>query len=95
MIIHDLLLFLDARGIHTPQAIRVQDNDDFVKSFYGLSPKGIETKLCLMLKVGKRLDEIPDLLLGRDIRKIGIKPAHGKLCRIPWFMQNIHGKKRS
>ena len=46
-----------------------------------------------MLKVGKRLDEIPDFLLGRDIRKIGIKPAHGKLSRIPWFMQNIHGKK--
>ena len=48
MTIHDLLLFLDARGIHTPQTIRVHDNDDFVKSFYGLSPKGIETKLCTL-----------------------------------------------
>ena len=48
MIIHDLLLFLDARGIHNPQTICVHDNDDFVKSFYGLSPKGIETKLCTL-----------------------------------------------
>lgn len=48
MIIHDLLLFLDARDIHYPDGISVQDNDDFVKSFYGLSPKGIETKLCTL-----------------------------------------------
>lgn len=48
MILHDLLLFLDARGIHTPDTIRVQDNDEFVKSFYGLRPKGIETKLCTL-----------------------------------------------
>lgn len=48
MIIHDLLMFLDARGIRTPEAISVHDNDDFVKSFYGLSPKGIETKLCTL-----------------------------------------------
>ena len=48
MIIHDLLMFLDARGICTPDTISVHDNDDFVKSFYGLSPKGIETKLCTL-----------------------------------------------
>ena len=36
MIIHDLLLFLDARGIHTPDKISVRDNDEFIKSFYGL-----------------------------------------------------------
>lgn len=48
MVVHDLLLFLDARDIHDPTGINVQDNDDFVKSFYGLSPKGIETKLCTL-----------------------------------------------
>lgn len=48
MIIHDLLLFLDARAVRTPDQISVQDNDDFIKSFYGLSPKGIETKLCAL-----------------------------------------------
>lgn len=48
MIIHDLLLFLDAQDIHTPDQINVQDNDEFIKSFYGLSPKGIETKLCTL-----------------------------------------------
>ena len=48
MIIHDLLLFLDIRDICTPDKINVQDNDEFVKSFYGLSPKGIETKLCTL-----------------------------------------------
>jgi len=48
MIIHDLLLFLDARDIRTPDQINVQDNDEFIKSFYGLSPKGIETKLCTL-----------------------------------------------
>lgn len=48
MIIHDLLLFLDARDIRTPDKIRIQDNDEFVKSFYGLRPKGIEAKLCTL-----------------------------------------------
>lgn len=48
MIIHDLLLFLDARMIHTPDEINIHDNDEFIKSFYGLSPKGIETKLCIL-----------------------------------------------
>lgn len=55
MIIHDLLLFLDARGIHTPNKINVRDNDEFVKSFYGLSPKGIETKLCTLRRYYRHL----------------------------------------
>lgn len=50
MIIHDLLLFLDARDIYFPDKIGVQDNDDFVKCFYGMSPKGIEAKLCTLRK---------------------------------------------
>jgi len=48
MIIHDLLLFLDAQDIHTPDKINIRDNDEFIKSFYGLSPKGILTKLCTL-----------------------------------------------
>ena len=55
MIIHDLLLFLDARGIHTPDKISVRDNDEFIKSFYGLSPKGIETKLCTLRRYYRHL----------------------------------------
>lgn len=47
----------------------------------------------LMFKVGKGLDEIPGFLLRRDIRKIGIESAHGKLRGIPGLMQDIYGKK--
>jgi len=47
----------------------------------------------LMLEVGKSLDKIPYLLLGRDIGKIRIKSAHRELGGIPGFMQDIHGKK--
>ncbi len=55
MIIHDLLLFLDARDIHTLDKISVKDNDAFVKSFYGLSPKGIETKRCTLRRYYRQL----------------------------------------
>lgn len=53
--VHDLLLFLDARGIHTPDKIGVRDNDEFVKSFYVLRPKGIETKLCTLHRYDRHL----------------------------------------
>lgn len=55
MVIHDLLLFLDARDIRVPDQIGVQDNDEFVRSFYGLSPKGIETKLCTLRRYYRQL----------------------------------------
>lgn len=47
----------------------------------------------LMLEIGKSLDKIPYLLLGRDIGKKRIKSAHRELCGVPWFMQDVHGKK--
>lgn len=47
-VIKDLILFLDADGIHTPADIRAEHNDRFIRSYYLLSPKGIETKLCML-----------------------------------------------
>jgi integrase len=47
-VIKDLILFLDANGIHEPSNILVEHNDKFIKSYYWLSPKGIETKLCML-----------------------------------------------
>ena len=38
-------------------------------------------------------DELPDLLLGRDIGKVFIKPAHGKLGIVPGLMQDVDGKE--
>ncbi|MBF0408361.1 MAG: hypothetical protein HQM10_13505 [Candidatus Riflebacteria bacterium] len=43
-VIIDLILFLDANGIHEPSDILAEHNDRFIKSYYWLSPKGIETK---------------------------------------------------
>lgn len=47
-VIKDLILFLDADGIHEPADICAGHNDRFIKSYYWLSPKGIETKLCML-----------------------------------------------
>ena len=47
-VIKDLILFLDADGILEPADIRAGHNDRFIKSYYWLSPKGIETKLCML-----------------------------------------------
>jgi len=47
-VIKDLIQFLDADGIHGPAGIRTEHNDRFIQSYYWLSPKGIETKLCML-----------------------------------------------
>ena len=47
----------------------------------------------LVLEVGKRLDKIPDLILCRNKRKVGIKSAHRELCGIPGFVQNVNGEE--
>lgn len=47
-VIKDLIQFLDADGVHEPADIRVEHNDRFIQSYYWLSPKGIETKLCML-----------------------------------------------
>ena len=75
MIIHDLLLFLDARGIHAPDQMGVQDNDEFVKSFYGLRPKGIETKLCTLRRYYRYLylQEYISIPLGERLPKASIQ----------------------
>lgn len=39
---------LGAEFIPTWDKITVHENDDFVKSFYGLGAKGIQTKLCTL-----------------------------------------------
>ena len=52
-----------------------------------------ERKNRLVLEVGKRLDKIPDLILCRNKRKVGIKSAHRELCGIPGFVQNVNGEE--
>ena len=47
----------------------------------------------LLLQVRHGGDESPGLLLGRDIRKKIIKPAHGKLCVVPGLMEDVKGKE--
>lgn len=45
-----------------------------------------ESQQGFMLKVGKRLDKIPNFFLGRDKRKVRIKSPHRELCGIPGFV---------
>ena len=75
MIIHDLLLFLDAQDIHTPDKINVRDNDEFIKSFYGLSPKGIQTKLCTLRRYYRYLylQEYIEIPLAERLPKASIQ----------------------
>ena len=47
-VVMDLILFLNAAEIYFPKDIHAAHNDAFIKSYYWLSPKGIETKLCLL-----------------------------------------------
>jgi integrase/recombinase XerD len=47
-VIKEFILFLDADGIHEPADIRVEHNDKFIQSYCWMSPKGIETKLCML-----------------------------------------------
>lgn len=47
-IIKDLILYLDTQKIYEPGAITAEHNDAFIKSYYYLSPKGIESKLCVL-----------------------------------------------
>ena len=62
--------------------------------FADTKPGGIhEGEDRFMLEVGKGLDKIPGIFLGRDIRKVSIKPANRELGRVPGFMQNIEGKE--
>ena len=73
-----------------PADILIAQGTDFADP----KPGGIhEREDRFMLEVGKGLDKIPGIFLGRDIRKVSIKPAHRELGRIPGFMQNIEGKE--
>ena len=47
-VVKDLILFLDGQGITNPKDITPELNDSFIKSYYWLSPKGIESKLCML-----------------------------------------------
>lgn len=44
----DLIMYLDSIDIHKVSEISVAHNDEFIKSYFYLSPKGIERKLCLL-----------------------------------------------
>jgi len=46
-----------------------------------------------VLDAGHSGDELPDLFLERDIGKVFIKPAHGKLGIVPGLMQDVDGKE--
>lgn len=48
--VKDLILFLDGCDIHKPNDITAEHNDRFIQSHLGLSPKGIESKLCYLRK---------------------------------------------
>lgn len=47
----------------------------------------------LLLQVRHGGDKSPGLLLGRDIRKEFIKPAHGELCIVPGLMEDVKGEE--
>lgn len=47
-VIKDLISFLDASDIHEAADICTEHNDSFIKSYYWLSPKGIEGRLCML-----------------------------------------------
>lgn len=44
----DLIMYLDSADIYEPIEITMLHNDEFIKSFFWLSPKGIERKLCML-----------------------------------------------
>ena len=46
-----------------------------------------------MFEIREDADKIPDFFLGRHIGKKGIKPAKGKLGRIPRFVEHINGEE--
>ncbi len=57
-------------------------------------PGGIQERdHSLLLQVRHGGDKSPGFLLGRDIRKKTIKPAHGKLCVVPGLMEDVKGKE--
>lgn len=57
-------------------------------------PRGIhEGNNGLMFKIGKRINKKEHFLLRRDIGKVFIKPAHGKLGVIPGPVEDIEGKE--
>ena len=47
----------------------------------------------LYFDVRQGRDESLHFFLGRDKREIGIKLAHGDLCRIPRFVKDVKGKE--
>lgn len=46
--LEDLIMYLDSVDIHEVSKITVKQNDEFIKSYFSLAPKGIERKLCLL-----------------------------------------------
>lgn len=47
----------------------------------------------LLLDVRHGGDKSPGFLLGRDIRKEIIEPAHGELCVVPMPMEDVKGEE--
>ena len=46
--LHSLILFLDDRGVHTPDEIKVGDNDAFISTLTGLCSKSLSMRLCYL-----------------------------------------------
>ena len=62
--------------------------------FTGSQTGGIhECNDCFEFQVADGRDKSPDFLFGWDIRKDAVKPAHGKLCCILGFVQDIERKE--
>ena len=73
--IKDLILFLDGCDVHCPKEINSDHNDRFIKSYYWLSPKGIESKLCFLRKYYRflYLNQYIDIPLGERLPKASIQ----------------------
>lgn len=46
--LEDLIMYLDSVDIHEVAKITVKHNNEFIKSYFSLAPKGIERKICLL-----------------------------------------------
>ena len=46
--LHSLILYLDDKGVYTPNEIKVVDNDGFISTLTGLSSKSLSLRLCYL-----------------------------------------------
>ena len=52
--LHSLILYLDDKGVYTPNEIKVVDNDGFISTLTGLSSKSLSLRLCYPYSLDRR-----------------------------------------